>query len=109
MIVCCFGCLYGFMWVCLYAFLFNVICGCCTALLLTDVQSDTTVMVKDRLINKGLRIAHLNVCSLKNKVQDILETLINNNLHILAISETHLDTNMDRYKFVIAYKQVQSV
>ena len=56
---------------------------------------------------KGLRIAHLNICSLRNKILDISEILIEQNLHILAISETHLDSinssllNIDVYNIYI--------
>lgn len=52
-------------------------------------------MVMDKILsNKGLKIAHLNVCSLRNKIQDITG-ILGNNLHILAISETHLDATID--------------
>ncbi len=50
---------------------------------------------KDILPKKGLRIAHLNICSLRNKINDIREILIEQKLHILAISETHLDPVID--------------
>lgn len=43
------------------------------------------------LPKKELEIAHLNVYILRNKIQDILEILIGNNLYVLAISETYLD------------------
>lgn len=53
------------------------------------MQSNST------LPKKGLKIAHLNICSLRNKIQDISEILIEQNLHILAISETHLDSTIN--------------
>lgn len=43
------------------------------------------------LPKKGLKVAHLNICSLRNKINDIEELLTSNSVHILAISETHLD------------------
>lgn len=46
------------------------------------------------LPKKGLRIAHINVNSLRNKVQEI-STLINGeNINVLAVSETHLDESI---------------
>ena len=47
-----------------------------------------------KLPKKGLKIAHLNICSLRNKVHEITSLLKNENLHILAISETHLDSTI---------------
>lgn len=53
-------------------------------------------MVLDKIfLKKGLKIAHLNICSLRNKMHDITGILKNNNIHILAISETHLDASID--------------
>ena len=39
----------------------------------------------------SLKIAQLNICSLRNKVHDITDVLVLNSINILAISETHLD------------------
>ena len=47
------------------------------------------------LPKKGLRIAHLNICSLRNKVQDISQIILEHSLHILAISETHLGPSIN--------------
>lgn len=44
-----------------------------------------------KLPKKGLRIAHLNINNLKNKVHELSCVLLENALHITAISETHLD------------------
>lgn len=44
-----------------------------------------------KLPSKGLRMAHLNICSLRNKIQDISEIILEQDLHKMAISETHLD------------------
>lgn len=43
------------------------------------------------LPKKGLHIAHVNVNSLANKVDEVLNVVQRNNLHVLAITETHLD------------------
>lgn len=48
-----------------------------------------------KLPKRGLRFAHLNICSLKNKVQELSSILHENNIHIMAISETHLDGTID--------------
>lgn len=47
------------------------------------------------LQNGGLKIAHLNICSLRNKVIDISEIIKEYNLQVLAISETHLDASIN--------------
>lgn len=44
--------------------------------------------------SKGLVIAHLNVCSIRNKVHELNHLMSENNMHILAVSETHLDANI---------------
>ena len=43
------------------------------------------------LPKKGLHIAHVNVNSLANKVDEVLNVVQRNNLHVLVITETHLD------------------
>lgn len=43
------------------------------------------------LPKKSLKVAHLNICSLRNKVNDVQDFIVLNSVHILAISETHLD------------------
>ena len=43
---------------------------------------------------KGLRIAHINISSLRNKLIEINE-ILSDNVHILAVSETHLDATFD--------------
>lgn len=51
---------------------------------------------KSTLPKKGLRMAHLNICSLRYKIPDISGILMEQNLHILAyISETHLDSTIN--------------
>jgi len=48
-----------------------------------------------KLPKKGLKIAHINICSLRNKLTDLTDILQLNNLHILAVSETHVDSTID--------------
>ena len=48
-----------------------------------------------KLPKKGLKVAHLNICSLKNKVIELSKIMFENDLHIVAISETHLDDSID--------------
>ena len=47
------------------------------------------------LPKRGLRIAHININSLRNKIVEVSNLLCKYNLHILAISETHLDFSFD--------------
>ena len=47
------------------------------------------------LPKKGMLLAHLNVCSLRNKVHELCHLVESNNIHILAISESHLDSSFD--------------
>lgn len=44
---------------------------------------------------KGLVLAHINICSLRNKIHALSLFLQLNNIDILAISETHLDSFID--------------
>ena len=44
-----------------------------------------------KLPKKGLRFAHLNICSLKNKVHELSPILHKNGIHIMAVSETRLE------------------
>lgn len=47
------------------------------------------------LPNKGLKIAHLNISSLMHKVQDLSLLMHNEKVHILALTETHLDNSVE--------------
>lgn len=47
-----------------------------------------------KLPKRGLRIAHLNVCSFKFKVGKLSSILSENILFIIGISETYLDDTM---------------
>ncbi len=44
---------------------------------------------------KGLILAHLNICSLRNKIHELETLLKNNSIHIMAVTETHLDDSFD--------------
>lgn len=52
-------------------------------------------MFSFKLHKKGLKVAHINICSLRNKLIDITSILSQGNIHILLISETHLDSTFD--------------
>ena len=47
-------------------------------------------MFSIKLPKKGLKVAHINICSLRNKLTDITNILSQGNIHILAISTLHL-------------------
>ncbi len=47
--------------------------------------------VSIKLPRKGLKLAHINICSLRNKLVEISDVLVTNNIHVLAVTETHLD------------------
>ena len=42
-----------------------------------------------------LQIAHVNICSLRNKVHEISSLLVTDDIPILTISATHLDNTFD--------------
>ena len=48
-----------------------------------------------KLPKKGLKMAHINICSIRNKLNEVGDLLLLNNLHILAVSETHLDSTFE--------------
>jgi hypothetical protein len=50
-----------------------------------------------------LKIAHLNICSLENKVHEINHLLEMDDIHIPTISETHLDKTFDTVEAVQGY------
>jgi hypothetical protein len=41
------------------------------------------------------KIAYVKICSLRNKVHEINNLLLTDDIHILTISETHLDNTFD--------------
>lgn len=60
---------------------------------MVDIQIDNLELLN--LPRKGLKIVNINICSLRNKVHEISNLLLSNNIHIMAISETHLDPSFD--------------
>ena len=51
--------------------------------------------ISNKLPRKELKIAHINICSLRNKVNEINNLLTSNNIPILAISVAHLGNSFD--------------
>ena len=49
----------------------------------------------DKLPKKGLKLAHINICSLGNKFHEMSNLLILENMNTFAISETYLDHTFD--------------
>ena len=47
-------------------------------------------MIAIKLPSKGFELAHINICSLRNKIIEVAE-LLSPGIHLLAVSETHLD------------------
>uniref|UniRef100_A0A8C7Z1Z2 ribonuclease H n=1 Tax=Oryzias sinensis TaxID=183150 RepID=A0A8C7Z1Z2_9TELE len=43
----------------------------------------------------GIVLAHLNICSLRNKINEITQICLTENIHVLALSETHLDSTFE--------------
>ena len=66
--------------------------------------------ISDKLLSKAiktikhprkvLKIAHVIICSLRNKVHEINYLLVTDDIHILTISEIHLDNTF--YDTVVA-------
>lgn len=54
-----------------------------------------------KLPKKGLKMAHLNICSIRNKLDEVENIILSNNFHILAVSETHLDSTFDDTSLMI--------
>ena len=62
------------------------------------------MMLNAKLPKKGLKIAHLNISSLRNKIISVTN-LLADGIHILALSETHLDeTISDNLLAIQGYK-----
>ena len=53
------------------------------------------------LPGKGLLIAHLNICSLRNKIPELCMVMKSNDIHIMAISETHLDASFENIELAV--------
>lgn len=52
-------------------------------------------MLLSMMPKKGPKTGHVNICSLRNKVQDIDYLLASDKIHRLAISEKHLENTFD--------------
>lgn len=50
---------------------------------------------------KGVKFAHLNICSLKHKICELSAILLETNIHITAVTETHLNETVEDTAFVI--------
>ncbi len=48
-----------------------------------------------KLLKKGFKFADLNICRLNSKVHDLSPILLENDIHIMAITETHLDETIE--------------
>ena len=61
------------------------------------IMTTSTIMntcyIDLHLIRKGLHIAQVNVCSLPNKIHEVFNLVNKNNIHVLALTETHLDAS----------------
>lgn len=51
--------------------------------------------VSDKCPRKGLKVVHVNICSIRNREQDIDNLLTSNNIDLLANPETHLNDSFD--------------
>lgn len=54
-----------------------------------------TITSQHELLKRGVRIAHININSLRNKINEVTSLLSEHKLHILAISDTHLDSSFE--------------
>ena len=46
-------------------------------------------------------MAHINICSIRNKLNEVENIILSNNFHILAMSETHLDSTFEDTSLMI--------
>ena len=63
--------------------------------IMTTSTITNTCYIDLYLIRKGLHIAQVNVCSLPNKMHEVFNLVNINNIHILALTETHLDASVN--------------
>ncbi len=54
-----------------------------------------------KLANKGLIIAHVNICSIRNQVYDLNNLVLANSIHIFAVSDTHLDSSIQNSELLV--------
>jgi hypothetical protein len=55
----------------------------------------TSTITNLHLTRKGLHIAQVNVCSLPNKIHEVFNLVNINNIHILTLTESQLDTSVN--------------
>lgn len=60
-----------------------------------DIINSLSVIKYSKQPKKGQKIAHINICSIRNNLTEITKILPSGNLHILAISEKHLDSTFE--------------
>ena len=59
----------------------------------TCAKLPSRAMTARKRHRKVLKTAHVKTCSLRNKVNEIHNLLVTDDIHILTISGTHLDNN----------------
>lgn len=57
-------------------------------------QMIQTSSVNFQLSKKGFHISYISVCSLPNKMNETCNMLNTNDIHVLAITESHLDSSI---------------
>ena len=60
---------------------------------MTTSTITNTCSIDLHLTRKGLHIAQVNVCSLPSIIHEVFNLFNINNIHILALTETHLDAS----------------
>ena len=58
-----------------------------------DVANSMTHRLEDIARLNGLKMGHLNVCSLRNKKDQVEQLLLDSDLDIIGLSETNLDAH----------------
>lgn len=53
------------------------------------------------VLSKGLVLAHINICSLRNKIHELVIFLQTNKIDIITVSETHLDFSVENSELAI--------
>ena len=72
----------------------------------TSPKLPSKVMKTSKHPRKVLKITHMNICNLGNKDHEIKNLLVKDDIHILTISETHLDNTFDDTVVEIQYKVI---
>ncbi len=83
------------LFVCMVVWVFvGLLCHISSTSFQMQVKEINTMLILESLLKKGLRMEHINICSLRNKVTDIAEVL-SEGVHVLALSETPLDDTIN--------------